>query len=495
MPQVDFIRQEIVDLTKSYELIRDCIGGEVVVKSRSAVYLPIPNAADLSDHNVARYAGYLVRAVFYNVTRRTLAGLVGEVFSSAPEMKLPPLLDPMLKDADGHGTTLEQLAKKTVNYVIPYSRAGVLADFPSMDRSATRAELVSGEVAPTITVYAPWDIINWRASKRKGRVALSLVVLRESYEKPNNDPFVMELEVQYRVLKVEDGVYVQEIWREDKNVPVETIVPLDSKGRTLSEIPFRFIGKQNNSPEVESPEFYDLASLNLAHYRNSAEYEDSVFMVGQPTPIFTGLSEAWVTGVLGGIVPLGSRAAVPLPVGADAKLLQAEPNTLVGEAMEKKERQMVALGARLVEQKTVQRTATEAGLETSSEMSSLVSIVQNVSSAFRWCLEWCAIFVGAETIKSDIKSDSVTFNLNEEFAINALPPDQLRSVIEAWQKEAISFTEMRISLRKSGMAKQEDKDAKKEIAADAEAALVRNTAEIEATSKAAVIPDDPNEDA
>ena len=95
---------------------------------------------------------------------------------------------------------------------------------------------------------------------------------------------------------------------------------------------------------------------------------------------------------LKGEVQLGSRAAVPLPEGGSMGLIQASANSMPKEAMDTKERQMVALGAKLVEQKQVQRTATEAGLENASETSVLASAANNTAEAFRKALKWCMEF-------------------------------------------------------------------------------------------------------
>ena len=56
---------------------------------------------------------------------------------------------------------------------------------------------------------------------------------------------------------------------------------------------------------------------------------------------------------------------------------------------------MVALGAKLVEQKQVQRTATEAAIDDAAETSVLGSCVRNVEAAYRWALQVCCDFVGA----------------------------------------------------------------------------------------------------
>ena len=88
-------------------------------------------------------------------------------------------------------------------------------------------------------------------------------------------------------------------------------------------------------------------------------------------------------------------------------LIQASANSMPKEAMDTKERQMVALGAKLVEQKQVQRTATEAGLENASETSVLASAANNTAEAFRTALGWCMEFVGTD--------GEIEFDLNTDF--------------------------------------------------------------------------------
>ncbi|WBF76811.1 hypothetical protein PSV3_00109 [Septimatrevirus PSV32] len=194
------------------------------------------------------------------------------------------------------------------------------------------------------------------------------------------------------------------------------------------------------------------------------DYEESCYIVGQPTPVLIGLTEEWVTNVLKGSVNFGSRGGIPLPAGADAKLLQASENTMLKEAMDTKERQMVALGAKLVEQKEVQRTATEAELEAASEGSTLSSATKNVSAAFEWALKWAARWVG--------QADSgVKFELNTDFDIARMTPDERRSLVEEWQKGAITFEEMRTGLRKAGVATEDDAKAKEKIAKDTAEAM------------------------
>jgi hypothetical protein len=120
---------------------------------------------------------------------------------------------------------------------------------------------------------------------------------------------------------------------------------------------------------------------------------------------------------------------------------------------------MVALGAKLVEQKQVQRTATEASLDATNEISELANTANNVSAAYVRALEWCAQFAGAD-------SSDIVFSLNTDFDIGLATPEDRAQTIKEWQTGAITFGEMRAVLRNSGIATEDDEAAKDRIAED-----------------------------
>lgn len=466
MPNVAFVREEIKNLLPQYDLITDCVEGEKKVKYKKTKYLPQPNADDVSEANIERYKAYLERAVFYNVTQRTLLGLTGQIFSKDPVVEIPAELDVINVDANGGGVSLTQIAKRAIMQVLSIGRCGVFVDYPATEAPVSKEDLAKGDIRPTINVYLGGKIINWRTKVRGAKEILSLVVLEEKYT-ATDDGFEMKQETQWRVLRLnETDVYQVEIWRKAGSYKIAEgpFFPKDAKGNNLNEIPFMFVGAENNDDLPDLPPLYDIASLNIAHYRNSADYEESCFIVGQPTPYFAGLTQDWVDNVLKGRIALGSRAAVPLPENGSAGLLQAEANTMPKEAMEHKENQMTALGAKLVEQKSVQRTATEASIDNASETSILVSSAKNVSSALKFALEKCAAFVGADAAK-------ISFELQTDFAIARMSAEERRQLISEWQGNAITFSEMRSALRKVGVATLDDTEAQNEIEQQMQAAV------------------------
>lgn len=465
---VEYIRPDIEALFPQYELIKDCIEGQVAVKARGDHYLPRPAPHDKSAANRARYDTFIARAIFYNVTGRTLAGMTGQVFLVDPVIEVPTLLDPVVKDANGSGIDITQLAQQCHEFVLAYGRAGLLADFPTVGGGqVSRKDQLDGKIRPTIAAYAPWNVINWRTTTQGGNTVLSLVVLRETYEDAD-DGFEIKYKIQYRVLRLVDGLYEQQLWREETGTwgPLDTLYPLDSSGKRLTYIPFTFIGVSDNSPSIDKPPMYDLAALNIGHYVNSASYEETVYMTGQATPVLTGLTQQWVDEVLKGTVELGSHAAIPLPVGGEATLLQMDERSGAFEAMEHKEKQMVSLGAKLVESKQVQRTATESKQDKTVEDSVLTTVTKNVSAAFKFALECAAIFAGAVSVESDASEDTIKFDLNTEFDLSTATPEEIRQALEAWAKGAIAFTEMRATLRSAKFATLDDDAAQKLIKAE-----------------------------
>lgn len=478
MKGVQFTRLELNTLLPQYYTIRDCIEGEPAIKgmipgnsdgsisygdasgadlqsgivlARARRYLPMPNAADQSQDNLERYRAYVQRAVFYGVTGRTTQGMIGQIFLRPPAVTTPPQLDPLMNDMDGCGLTQLQLSKLTSKKTLAYGRSGLLVDFPPTDGPVSRADLASGKVKPTITGYFPWDIINWNTTIYQGKKYLTLVVLRENVAEEGDDGFSVTPMEQYRVLRFDPvtQIHTAQIHKKVKGAKtfsvVQTFTPLDGQGNYLNEMPFRFIGSESNSEVPDKPPMYDMASVNIAHYRNSADYEESVFIMGQPTLVITGVTKNWVETVLKNEVRLGSRRPIPLPVQADAKLIEAKPNTLAAQAMADKEQQMISLGAKLVEKMTVARTATETIVESTSETSILINVAMNVSEGMTWALQTAAKFVNADGTK-------ISYKLNTDYELTKMSPQDRDSIILAWQSHGLTWSEMRTALRTGGIA-------------------------------------------
>ena len=463
---VAFVRKEVVEAMPDWAKVEDCVKGQRRIKMRGDAYLPRPMASDTSDDNLARYENYKERAVYHNYTGRTLKGLVGQVFSRESEIEVGTALENVQADAQGDGVSAEQQAKRALRFVMKCGRSGLLTDYPVTDGPTTRAQLDSGEIRPTLKLYNPVDIINWSTKTVGAKVFYTLLVLVE-YEDSNVDEFETEVEKRYRVLRLdkETGNYTVQMYRDidGKNNSGQESVgdllePRDSAGQPLKEIPFSFIGADNNDHILDDAPMLDIADLNVAHYRNSADHEESTFVVGQPTLWCSGITKEWNDDVLQGAINFGALGGLSLPKDGQAGILQADPNTMAMEGMLHKEKQMVALGAKLIEENQKEKTATEATQDEAAELSVLGSAAKNVSAAYTKAFEWAQVFVGSSGI--------IKFELNSDFDLAKMTPGERAQTIAEWQAEATSRTEMRHALKRGGVAYQADQEYRDEIDRD-----------------------------
>lgn len=469
---VDFVREEVTLARVKWDMVCDLVeGDESTVKGKKTKYLPIP--ADEEDEEVtrSRYKAYLARAVFYGITSRTHAGMLGEVFSTAPKVTLPADLEYLVKNANGAGGAFLQLVKKIYGGVLAYGRYGILVDYPVTDPNnpPSVAQQRALNIRPRLHAYHPRQIINWQHGMIGGQMALTLLVLHEKVKVASGEFGVTEQE-QYRVLRlhpVTDGAYAAtcQVYTKsiDGFVPGPLFVINDATGRPFAEIPFAIVGAECNDFDIGPIPFYDIASINIAHYRNSADYEDACWVVGQPTLWTTGLTEQWYSTVLKKKLRLGTRSGIPLPQGAAVGLIQASENGMIKEAMEAKERQMVALGARLAEQRQVQRTLGEAQIEQNTESSILVTCADNLNDALVKVLGWAALFMGTTlTAEHAVK-------VNTDFRIGRMSVQERAQLVSEWVSGAVTWKELREGLRRAGSATMDDDKAKQEI--DEEMAL------------------------
>lgn len=304
---------------------------------------------------------------------------------------------------------------------------------------------------------------------------LTLVVMRETVNE--YDDFGSETKITYRVLRLQDGVYTQEVWKQGDGEAYTmdtTSTPLNAKGKPWSKIPFAFVGAVRNAPDLEtyadtmgaasglmvSP-LYNIAALNIAHYRNSADYEDSCFLVGQPQPYMTGLDPEWRDELVKQGVVLGSRSVLPLPVGGTFGMAQAQPNTMVRQAMLDKEEQMRALGAKLIQPNTGRsKTATQSNTDATNDQSVLALVCDNISLAYTAALGYAAEFMGGD-------GEECSLAIDTDFAINPLDAPSITAAIQAWQAKAVPETDMWAMLRKMGVIdpQKTDDEIREEIEA------------------------------
>lgn len=383
---------------------------------------------------------YKKDAILTNFTRLTQEGLSGLVFRKPPKTELASQIAYLEEDATGMYFGLEQFTQKAVWEILAKGRFGVLVDMPQENKYEE-----GGEKLARLKGYNAESIINWNYEDYGNEYKLTLVVLKEDASYIGADGFEWVKSHQYRALRLIEGVYIQEIYNEEEEL-VSQVMPTDYNGNPLSYIPFVFVGSENNDSCIDPIPLYDLAIVNLGHFRNSADVEETSFISGQAVPVVNvgenSSAEEFAVANPGGIV-IGSRKGVVLS-GGDFKFAQAQPNILPRELMKDKETQAAAIGARLIAPPGGRETAEGAKIRYGSQNSRLYIITKNVSMAMELALWYAAVYM--------MESPTVSkFELNDQFYEETVDPNLLTALWLGVDRGGVSVTEVRENMRRAGL--------------------------------------------
>lgn len=455
----DMLHPVMVEYSAIYQLIRDCLDARI--KEKGLTYLPDPSEG-ITDENLRkkRYKAYHERACFVPVTSRTKEGLVAQVMMRKPAIVVPPKAAPLLERVTTKGTTITSLA-------------GVaLGEAASFGRGALVVMYAAASERPFINFVQTEDIITW-AETPYGVVDdigrnVGSVTIRMFFDTQAEDGVSIHKVAQLTqyTLSRDGAVWMRtktsgEAGASSRLREWSDYQILRVRSEPVRHIPVFPIGAEENTFDIQKPPLGEMATLNVSHYINSADYEEFSKLAGQVTPVFAGLKSKWYTDHIEGKVMFGMRTPVGLNEGATAHLLQAQPNSVAKEAMDKKEALMVAIGARLIEERKIRRTATEASLEDQSYHSILGHIAQNVTNAINSALNFFCKYL-------PLPENSITFYLNSDFSTVSSDSEHRRLALEEYIAGVRTFEEYRTTLRNyDATVTEDDEAAKKQILSEA----------------------------
>lgn len=435
---VDTKNPEYQTYVHEWEAVQDCCDGQRAVKSKNVRYLKPMEGVSSRDN---RYLNYLNRAVFVNFTGKTREGLTGAIFRNKPDFLLPSELQYLESNADGAGESLVSLAKDVTGEVIAKGRHALLVDYPQIEENLSLEEFNLIQPKATINRYNCEDFINWRVDVVNGNKLLTLAVLCEAYDS-DEDEFTYEESKQYRVLRLRDGAYTQQLYRDDEAITPE-YMPKKSDGSPFEFIPLFIIGSENNDTTVDVPPLGDIAAINIAHYRNSADLEENCFVHGQLTlGVSSSMSLAQFQEANPEGIMVGSMAGHFLGESGGFSFVQASENQLADRLMERKEDQMRKLGARMIAL-TSTKTATQTLIEAAGETSIMTTISKNVSEGIAKCLEWCGMFMGS--------NQETRFALSTKFFDEVADPQMLMAAMQLNEAGILAKSDMQNLARSQGV--------------------------------------------
>lgn len=432
-----------------WQLMRDAIAGARQIKQKGEVYLP-----KLFQQPQTEYDDYKLRAVWFGATGRTAEAFLGMLTRKLPVVKSTGI-DAILLDCDLQGNPFTAHCQSTLWELDCVARAGTLIDY-SVELNR-----------PYVTAYTTEQIWNWRYERVAGQVALTLLVLFEissdyspltGQEAP--DEYCTGQYEQWRELRLrakgtpEAPTYevVQRVFRKKiagKDQPTGTQamtqqefviiseVTLSRRGVPLTAIPFvpHGMGTQRMSPT--KPILLDMAEVNAADYRNSADEENALHVAGLPTPWAAGFTDSNEQVLALGV----SRAWVTDKENASCGFLEYTGAGVqsIREAKTNKREMMAAMGARILDAPQASAEATDTvKLRQTSESNVLTDLAasaeQSLSEVLRWLVWWNGTAEKMEELRN-----TVYLTINKDLLGSKLDAAMLSALVATFQGGGMSF--------------------------------------------------------
>jgi len=144
---------------------------------------------------------------------------------------------------------------------------------------------------------------------------------------------------------------------------------------------------------------------------------------------------------------IGSGETLLLPEGCAFGIEQAKPNTLARESMEDKIKQMITLGARLLDPTKRVKTATEVESQDIQRNSALSLASQNVSEGVSRQLDVCDRFSTAAPNTANI------FKIDRSYTISRPSADQIIQYSTAYLQGGIAIQDLYMFMVNGGVTK------------------------------------------
>lgn len=429
---------EYVKFSKKWVKYRTVVEGEDDIKSAGTEFLPMlegQNAFVGVESGGSSYMAYKDRASFFAATARIVDGIEGAVFRKDPVINFPKAKEDFLDSIGKEGSSLPIEAKKIFNNVLKVGRHGVLLDMPEEPKP---------DQTPYFSGYNAESVLNWRTARINDKEELVLIVLQEMKTVLDpKDPFVSKQKEFIRVLLLgsiegddNKGVpfYIVDLWEKldsgpnkNKFIKIKTSIP-KIRGQKMAYIPFVIFGPKELTSNVQKSPIADIVSINISHYRTSADLEHGRH--------FTALPTAWVAGF-----PVNTQ----LRIGSTTAWVSENPEAHAGfleftgqglgaleNALTSKEAQMAVLGARLLEEpkKAVESAETHI-IRKGGEESVTASLSRTVSEGLTKLLIWSAEWMGLNT-------NDISCELNRDYSSVEMTPQMLQVLMTALMSGSIS---------------------------------------------------------
>ena len=215
-----------------------------------------------------------------------------------------PALDPFLADADLDGRTFDAFMRDCATYSAIYGHVWVMIDKPAT-QVATRAEELSQEIRPYVSMITPENVINWQyARKPNGMYALASLTILDGID---------DKAAYYRTITAtETTIYT----RTDQHQEAKVVDVIPNPIGVVPCVPV-YAGR-TQTKGLGISDISDIADMQRAIYNEHSELEQLVRISNHPSLCKTSSTQA----------SAGAGSVIDLPDDLDPNLkpFLLEPN-------------------------------------------------------------------------------------------------------------------------------------------------------------------------
>ena len=194
-----------------------------------------------------------------------------------------PQLESFIDDADLDGRSFDTVMREVQMNASIYGNCWVIVDKPQTN-AKTRAEELSQDIRPYISIYTPENIVNWNYKRAaSGRFYLDLLVVVE------------DINSQRAILKVftEETIGTYEVKDYDKEYADGDIKTIEEIPNPIGMIPaVNVYNLRGNKRPIGISDLADVAHLQQSIYNDYSEKEQLIRLANHPSLVKTPNVEA-----------------------------------------------------------------------------------------------------------------------------------------------------------------------------------------------------------
>ncbi len=419
---IDYVAQQ-ADL----QLVRDVEEGETVIKAARHTYLPqepkeSPEAYDVRLRRSGWWDGY----------EKCKAALVGMVFRKPPVFaeQLAPQIKGILDNIDLQGNHAAVFIKEQFAQSFD-GHSFILIDMarPLDPAVATLADEQGRR--PYWCKRSKDQVWNWvKGTNAKGEIVPVQVTLYECVSERVGRFAEKEVE-QWRVLSLESGRLVWEIWRVREDAAGKEEIYLEDGGivPNIDFIPIVIVPTRLKGFWKSKPTLLGLLRLMILHYQGWSDLRNILHKCCVPLLCFFGRE-----GEEGTAVVLGPNDGLDMPSEGRVEWVVPAGTGFDAARLEQKDVERLAgiMGLELLAPRSdVEVTATQSMIDDSSQISELGGMVNALDDAINQALWMTGRFFGLPDAGT-VEGESKLFTANKDFQRLALDPallTQLSSMV------------------------------------------------------------------